>query len=182
MTLALTIFLFFLETAEGGASWFNVPGFELWRIFNLTVFLLFLYFILKKPLSAAFQSRRENIRRELTRAQEEKAAAQAKLLEVEERLSRLNAEVEAIKTKAQQEAGEEQERITRATNEELKRLRDQTQREIEVAGKAARQDLQRYAAEQSVELASAMLRREIRPEDDARLMKNYLAELGGAGR
>lgn len=177
--MAATILLFFLESEVGGTNWLSVPGFEIWRVFNLAVFVLVMYFILRRPLSAAFQARREGIRRELSKAKEEKAAAEAKLIEVEERLTRLNAEVEAIQAKAKQEASEEQARLAKATSDEVRRLREQAQREIEIAGKAARQDLQRFAAEQSVQLAATMLQREIRPEDDERLMKSYVEELGG---
>jgi F0F1-type ATP synthase membrane subunit b/b' len=39
--------------------------------------------------------------------------------------------------------------------------------------------LRRYAAEQSVHLAEEIVRREMRPEDDARLIANNIEELGG---
>jgi F0F1-type ATP synthase membrane subunit b/b' len=55
-------------------------------------------------------------------------------------------------------------------------------REIETAGKAARKDLRRYTAEQSVRLAEEIVRREIKPEDDARLIRNNIEELGGAAQ
>lgn len=171
-----------LAPEAGGPAWYNVPGFEVWRFFNLTVFVLFLYFVLRKPLSEAFRGRRESIRRELIRAKEERDAALSKLEEVQGRLGRLDTEVEAIRTQAQKEAQEERERIARSTQEEIKRLREQAQREIETSGKVARQELRRYAAEKSVELAEEILRREMRPEDDARLVKDYVEELGGVRR
>ena len=49
-------------------------------------------------------------------------------------------------------------------------------------GKAARAELRAYTAEQSVRLAEDIIRREMRPEDDARLVKEYVEELGGVGR
>ncbi len=51
--------------------------------------------------------------------------------------------------------------------------------DIEGASKAARQELQRYVAEQSVRLAEELIRRDMRAEDDARLMSNYVESLGG---
>ena len=39
-----------------------------------------------------------------------------------------------------------------------------------------------YTAAQSVRLAEEIIRRELRPEDDARLVKEYVEELGGVGR
>lgn len=155
---------------------------EAWKFFNLLVFVALIVYILRRPLSESLAARREAIRRELLRAQEESRAARAKLEEVEARLSRLDAEVEAVRAQAQKEAAEERERIARATEEEMRRLREQAQREIEGAGKTARQELRRYAAEQSVRLAEELIRRDMRAEDDARLMGEYVEELGGGRR
>jgi F-type H+-transporting ATPase subunit b len=139
-------------------------------------------FILRKKanISEAFRTRRESIKRELARAQEERDAALAKLKEVEERLTRLDTEVVAIKEQSKREAAEERERIARSTETEIAKLSEQAQREIENAGKAAKKELRRYTAEQSVNLAEGIIRREMKPEDDARLISRNIEELGGA--
>jgi F-type H+-transporting ATPase subunit b len=180
MILSAAISLLF---AEGGEThWYNIPGWEAWKFFNLFVFVGVLVYFLKKPLSQSLVARREAIRRDLMRAQEERNAAQAKLEEVEARLARLNAEVEAVRAQSQKEAAAERERVERATEEEMRKLREQAQREIESAGKVARQELRRQAAEESVRLAEEMIRRDMRPEDDARLVGEYVEELGGIRR
>jgi F0F1-type ATP synthase membrane subunit b/b' len=165
--------------AGDGAAWYNVPGWEVWKFFNLLLFIGLLVWLLRRPIGASLVARRDTIRRELMRAQEERWAALAKLEEVEARLSRLDAEVETVRAQARREAEAERANITRATAEETRRLREQAQREIESAGKVARQDLRRYAAEQSVRMAEDLIRRDIGAEDDARLMNDYIGELGG---
>lgn len=164
---------------EGGFSWYNYPGWEAWKFFNLFLFLGILFYFLRRPLSESLLARRESIKRELMRAQEDRNAALAKLEEVEARLSRLDAELETVRAQSQREAAEEKERITRTTEAEMRKLREQAQREIESAGKVARQELRRYAAEQSATLAEDLIRRDMRAEDDSRLMKDYVEELGG---
>ena len=149
------------------------------RLINLLLFVGLMYFLLRRPLGEAFRTRQEGIRRDLLRAEEERRAAVAKLEEVEGRLARLDAEVEAIREQAQREAAEERERIERATEEEVRKIREQARREIESAAKAARAELRAYTAEQSVKLAEDMIRRDIRPEDDAHLIREYVEELGG---
>ncbi len=128
------------------------------------------------------RARREGIRRDLMRAQEERNAALLKLEEVEARLARLDEEVATVREQSQREAVEERERIRRATEEEAQKLREQARREIESAGKAARQELRQYTAEQSVRLAEEVIRREMRPEDDRRLVNLRVEELGGSRR
>ena len=152
------------------------------RIFNLLLFVGLLYFLLRRTLSEAFRARQEGIRNDLMRAEEERNAAVAKLEEVEGRLARLDAEVEAIRAQAQREAAEERARIERATKEEIRKIREQARREIESAAKAARVELRVFAAEQSVKFAEELIRRDIRPEDDAHLVREYVEELGGARR
>jgi F-type H+-transporting ATPase subunit b len=181
MFISLIINLF--APAEGeSAPWWNIPSFEAWRWLNLLIFVGLFIYILRRPVSDAMRARREGIRRDLMRAQEERNAALAKLTEVEARLAKLDAEVESVREQSKREAAEERERIRRATEEETQKLRAQAQREIESAGKAARQELREFAAEQSVRLAEEMIRRDIKPEDDARLVSLRVEELGGVRR
>jgi F-type H+-transporting ATPase subunit b len=152
------------------------------KIVNLLLFVGLMFYFLRRPIKEAFRSRQEGIRSELMRAEEERAAAVAKLEEVEGRLAHLNAEVETIRANAQREAAEERARVERATEEEMRKIREQARREIESAAKAARAELRAYAAEQSVRLAEEIIRRDIRPEDDAHLVREYVEELGGVRR
>jgi F-type H+-transporting ATPase subunit b len=152
------------------------------RLVDLLLFVGLMYFLLGRPLGEAFRARQEGIRRDLLRAEEERNAAVAKLEEVEGRLARLDAEVEAIREQAQREAADERARIERETEEEIRKIREQARREIESTAKSARAELRAYTAEQSVRLAEELIRREIRPEDDAHLVGEYVEELGGVGR
>jgi F0F1-type ATP synthase membrane subunit b/b' len=176
----LAVCLMLLDSESAAAPWWNYPGWEAWKFFNLLVFIGLLFYFLRRPLSESLLARREAIRRELTRAQEERVAALAKLEEVGARLAHLDSEVESIREQARREAAEEGERIARATEEEMRKLREHVQREIEGVGKAARQELRRYAAEQSVRMAEELIRRDMGAEDDARLMGDYVKSLGGA--
>ena len=182
MLLTLFSARVFFALAALQERWWDYPGAELWKFVNLGIFVLLLVFVLRRRLASAFQDRREGIQRELALAQQERDEAVAKLKEVEERLATLNAEVARIQEQSKLEAAEERERIARQTEAEIARLGEQAQREIENAGKTAKHELRRFAAEQSVRLAEDLIRREIRPEDDARLIRRNIEELGGPAR
>jgi F-type H+-transporting ATPase subunit b len=152
------------------------------KLINLLLFIGALFYFLRRPISNAFRARQEGIRSELMRAEEERAAAEARLEEIKGRLARLDTEVEAIRANAQKEAAEERARVERATEAEIRKIREQARREIESAAKAARAELRTFTAEQSVKLAEEMIRRDIRPEDDAQLAREYVEELGGVRR
>lgn len=181
MFTALITSMFALAEGES-APWWNIPSFEVWRWLNLLIFVVLFVYILRRPVSEAMRARREGIRRDLMRAQEERNAALAKLEEVEARLAKLDAEVASVREQTEREAAQERERIRKSTEEETRKLREQAQREIESAGKAARQELREFAAEQSVRLAEEMIRRDIKPEDDAHLVSLRVEELGGGRR
>lgn len=182
MSSTFILLAFILAAAEGGGSQGFVDMMTIAKLINLALFVGLLIYLLRRPVSNTLRTRRENIRRELTRAQEERNAALAKLEEIDARLSRLDEEVTAIRAQAQREAAEERLRIERSTEEDLRKLSEQAQREIEGASKAARADLRRYVAEESVRLAEEMLRAQMRPEDDARLVRDYVEDLGGVKR
>jgi F-type H+-transporting ATPase subunit b len=135
-----------------------------------------------RPIREALRARKEGIKRELLEARRQRDEALAKLTEVDLRFANLDAEVAKIQEKARKEADAETERIRLATDEEIAKIREQAKREIESAGKAARYELRRFAAQESVRLAAAILEREIGPDDDARLTSLSVQELGRRAR
>jgi F0F1-type ATP synthase membrane subunit b/b' len=192
----MSVFLFnfiliFAETAsaQSGSGWgnflhfwntyFNYPGFELWRFLNLAIFVGILIYLLKKPLSEAFKAKRETIRAELIKAEAEKQAALAQLTATESKLARLDAEAETIRQRAAQEAIAEKTRINQQTEFEISKLREQADSEIERTGKQIKTELRRFSAEESIRLAEEKIRREINPEKDARLVRANIQSIGG---
>lgn len=180
MLLSVTILLLLFE-GESHAPWWNYPGLELWKFFNLFIFTAVMVYILKPRLRKAFQAREESIKSELVKTKQERDQALARLGEVQSRLERLDAEVAAIQNHSQAEAQAERERIAQETEQESAKLREQALREISGAGKVARHELRRFAARQSVQLAEELIRRDIRPDDDARLINMNVERLGRNG-
>lgn len=167
---------------EGAVPWWNYPGFELWKFVNLGIFIiggLILHRVFGQPIREALRARKQSIKAELIRARAERDSALQQLAEVEERLSGLNAEVEAIRERSKVEAEAERERIRQATELELTKLRDSAKRDIESAGKIAVTELRQFAAKQSLKLAESLIRKDIRPDDEERLIRLRIEGLGG---
>ena len=164
--------------ADGSTRWWDYPGLELWKFLNLLVFIVIMKFLIGSRLKAAMQSRGDSIKQELLTAKQERDLALAKLAEVEARFARLDEEAASIKSKAQAEAEAEKQRLSLATEQEMVRIREQANREIESAAKAAKHELRRFAAQESVRIAENILTREIRPEDDTALANRNVQELG----
>lgn len=170
--------------AEGGFTKFyneylNIPGFEVWKFINLILFVAILVYLVKKPLSNAFKAKRESIRAELIKAEEEKQAALAKLTIVEGKLAQLDTEKENILQKAKDEAAFEKKRLADQTKADADRLRQQSEADLTRLSKQTYAQLRRFSAEESIRLAEAKLRSQINGESDALLVKANIAEIGG---
>ena len=157
----------------------NYPGFEAWKFINLAIFLAIMVYLLKKPLSAAFKAKREQIRAELIRAEEERRAAEARLIETESKLARLESERENVLTKAEREAELEKQRIAEQTEFEITKLRKQAENEINRTAQQAKQQLRRLSAEETIRLAEEMIKQGMTPQADARLVRGNIQSIGG---
>jgi F-type H+-transporting ATPase subunit b len=179
-------FILILAEPEKGGGWWekaapylNYPGFEAWKFLNLTIFICIMVYLLKKPLSEAFKAKRETIRAELIKAEEEKQAALAKLTTAEAKIARIESESDEIVEKAKQEAKEEKARIAREAEDEIKRLEAQAANEIERKSQQVRAELRRFSAEESVRLAEEKIKKSINAKKDAELVKANIKSIGG---
>ncbi len=159
-----------------GGFWTSPSGFP--KLVNLLIFLGILFYLLRKPAREFFAQRFATVRETLERAAREKEAAEAKMAELDGRLNRLDAELAEIKSQAQREAEAERKRMEDESKRDLEKLRLTARREIEAAKQVAMADLREFAATKSVEFAEQIIRRELTPEDDARLVKSVGEELG----
>lgn len=172
------------KAAGGGFTefynrYFNYPGFEAWKFINLAIFVGALVYVLKKPLSEAFKAKRDAIRAELIKAEEEKQAALAELTAVEAKLAALESEKAAVLKKAREEADGEKANILQQTEVEVAKMREQADGEINRLTQQVKAELRRYSAEESVRLAEEKLRSRVNPENDAILVKAGIQGIGG---
>ncbi len=160
-------------------TWISYPGFEIWKFVNLFIFVAILVYVLKKPLSAAFKAKREEIRAELIRAEEAKKAALAKLTEIEAKLAGADAERTAILREAREEIELEKGRLIAQAAAEAKKLGDQAAGEANRIGQVARLQLRRFAVEESIRRAEEKLRSQVNAETDLRLISSGIQAVGG---
>jgi len=148
------------------------------RIFNVVVLLGGLAYLLRKPLRQFFHNRTAEIQKKLEEADQARLEALRKLSLMEERLQKLDEEVEAIRQQAQADAEAEQRRILERAEEEAERIRSRGRLEIEAGKAQALAELKQFVAEKAVALAEEMIRKEITPADQERLFEQFLAGIG----
>jgi F0F1-type ATP synthase membrane subunit b/b' len=173
------------EHAEGGGymefynKYLNYPGFEAWKFLNLAIFVAFIVYVAKKPLSEAFKAKRDAIRADLIKAEEEKKAALSRFTTAEAKLASLDNERQLILNKAKAEADAEAKRIADEAASEVGKLQDQTYGEITRLTQIANLELKRFSAEESIRLAEQKLRSKIDANADSNLVKSGIQAIGG---
>ena len=159
------------DEAQGG--W----GSTIAKAANFAVLAGLLAYFLKTPIAVHLLGRSETIRRDLTDAAALRATAEQQLKDVRARLAELPGEVERLRRRGEEELADERARLVEATAREKQQVIDRTRREIDLQFRVARRQLLERGAELSISLARTRIERDITPDDQARLIERYSAEV-----
>jgi F-type H+-transporting ATPase subunit b len=162
-----------VDAAEAEGGWSSTIA----KAANFAALAGLLTYFLKAPVAAYLRTRSETIRRDLTDAADLRAAAEQQLADVRARLAALPAELERLRRRGQEELVDERSRLAEATAREKQHVIDRTRREIDLQFRVARRHLLEHAAELSISLARTRIERDITPDDQARLIDRYAAEV-----
>jgi F-type H+-transporting ATPase subunit b len=158
-----------------GGFWTSPTGFA--KLVNLAIFLAVLYLLLRKPTREFFRQRLASVRETLDRAAREKQQATAKMSELDARLNRLDVDLREIGAQSDREATAERARMEAEAKKDVEKIREMAAREVEAAKQVALADLRAFAATTAVDLAEQMIRREMTPADDAKLLARVGEEM-----
>ena len=157
------------KEGEGG-------GFS-WKVINFAVFAVAGYLIWKKKLKGLLEERKEGIKRVLAEAEQKKDEAEARLKEYMEKAGQFENRMEEVKRNIKEEAEAEKQRIIEEEELLLAKMNEQTMFAIGQEVKKAKEEIRSEIAELAVELSREILTREIRPDDQEKITKEYLEKL-----
>lgn len=152
---------------------------EWWKWANFALLAGGLGWLAKKNAGPFFEARSREIRRQLVEAEEARAEADRRTLEVEARLANLGAEIEALRKEALAEQQAEMERSRDEAAAEIAKLQAMAQQEIAAAGKHARLELKRYAAKLALEAAQVRIGERMTPAVERTLVDSFVRDLEG---
>ena len=148
-----------------------------WAWANFFILAGALGYLVAKKGGPWFVSRSQAIRKGIAEAEEIRTDAEARAAEVDRRLAGLHTEIEALRDHARGEQAAEAERLRQQNAADLARIQAHAEREIEAAGKTARMELKRYAAQLAVDLAEQKIRRQMTPTLQSALVENFVHDL-----
>ncbi|MGD9120697.1 MAG: F0F1 ATP synthase subunit B [Desulfobacterales bacterium] len=155
----------------GGKGWVAT---DTYRVMNFVVLVVALILLLRKPLSQALSSRIKTIKEQLESLETQKAEAEKKLAQYNDKLSQLESEAEKIVQGYIQQGNEARAKILKEAEATAEKLQIQAKRNIENEFGKARQELQREVVEKSLVQAEEMLKKAITDEDQDKLVNEYL--------
>jgi F-type H+-transporting ATPase subunit b len=149
----------------------------IWSWANFAILAGGLGYLIAKHGGPWFVSQSLMIRRGIADAEQIRAQAEARAAEVDRKLAGLQTEVESLKADAHREQAAESERIRQQTAADMARIQEHAASEIEAAGKAARLQLKRYAAQLSIDLAEQKIRGQMTPDVQMELVESFARDL-----
>lgn len=177
--LGLSLWVQFLGAgnlwAAGGAGGFSME--VVWQIIAFGLLAFFLVKILKKPMGAFLVKRRDEIRGSLDQASKKANEAQKIFGEWEKKLEALSQEVRDLHETIRKEGEEERRKIIERAHEEGERVRKQAQIIAEHEVKKARVALKKEMVDLSLEMAEKLLKEKIQPQDQERLVREYIGKM-----
>ena len=148
-----------------------------WQLLNFGVLVFILVKFGGPAVNKGLAARHEQIKSDLASAAEARAAAQARFEKQEKRLASLENEISAITASIKQEAEAEKVRLIAMAEERAKRIREESEFIIEQQVKQAQEDLRREVAGAAVALAEKIVRTQMQPGDQQRMVDAFVGDV-----
>ena len=155
--------------AEQAATAFTVA--------NFLVLAALIGWFLAKTLPKTFRNRNTAIQKQLVDARTVTEEANARLNSVEERLSKLDDQIAAMRVQADKDSALDEQRIKASVEEEKQKILAAAEQDIAAATALARRQLQQYAAELAIDQAARKL--VVTAETDRLLVQRFARRLTG---
>jgi F-type H+-transporting ATPase subunit b len=169
------------EAAHEDPGWFPVIA----KAVNFALLIGILAYFLRTPLAGYLNGRIGKVREDLLTAKQTRETAVRQLAEIDAKLAALPAELAALKKRGAEDLVAERTRIEQDALVERQRVLEHTRREIDMRLRVAKRELLELGASLAVGVAAERIRTSITPDDQARLVDRYTAQLqtgSGPGR
>jgi F-type H+-transporting ATPase subunit b len=150
---------------------------DIWRVVNFVIMAGAVGYLIVKNAGPFFAARLRKIREEIVQGEDARQEAEQRAAEVDRRLANLEADITGLRAESQREAEREFERMRERTAAEMAKIHTQAEQEIASAGKTARAELKRYAAELAIGLAERKIRTRMNAETQDGLVAGFVHEL-----
>jgi len=162
------------EGHQAGWGWIETVG----RWVNLLILFGVIIYFVRIPARRFFAGRATSITDDIRSSAEAYEKARSERADLEERVANIDRELASIREEAEKQANLERERVREQARKDAERLLENARREIGNVTRAAQKELKEYAAELAVDLAENRIGREIKPQDERKVVDRFFVTLG----
>ncbi len=153
------------------------PGLFLWTVITFVILLLILWKAAWKPIVDALDDRAEKVRDDIERAETNRVESEKLLTEHRELLKQAKDTAEKIVSDSKTTAEKVKSEILLKTTEESRELLERAKKEIEVSKERALTEMKSEIVNISTDIAAKIIMKNLKPEDNANLVKETLNTL-----
>jgi F-type H+-transporting ATPase subunit b len=151
----------------------------IWAIINFTVLLAILYKFLYGPLLKMMESRENEIKNNITQAEEMRVEAETSRVQLQEALNNARKEAQEIINNAVKVGEETKNQIISEAKESALRLTERAQEEIQREKEQALADIRNEVASLAVLAAGKIVGKTITADEQRKLVDEYIQGVGG---
>ena len=145
-----------------------------WKSLNVIILAAILYKLTAKGIKGFFVGRRGTIKESLETALEQKEAAQKKFEEYSAKLEEAKGEIEDISQMIHAQGLAEKEKIIEDARRAAEKMKEDTKSRMDQEFKKMGNELRAEAAELSVQMAEAILKKSIKKNDHDGMVKDFI--------
>ncbi len=149
----------------------------LWMVINFAVLVIVVVVIWKKVVAGLLKNRSAEIETAIKEAERAKLEADNKVAEYKQKIATLDARIAEIAAGLRLEGENEKARVIEEAEKAAVRLRESIELTAAQELKKARNDIKREVAELAMEMAATILTTEVKPDDQAKLVRGYIDNL-----
>ena len=170
--------------AQGGAGASNPlvqldPGLFIWTILTFLILFFVLSKFAWKPLLTLLESRENTIKSSLEDAEKAKQELERLNIESEAIISEARSEAQSIRVEAKSAAEKIKADIMAQAGEDAKKLRDETEKQIQVEKDKAIGEIRQEVVGLTITVAEKVIRKNLSKEDNQDLIEDSLKNLKG---
>ena len=170
--------------AQGGAGASNPlvqldPGLFIWTILTFLILFFVLSKFAWKPLLTLLESRENTIKSSLEDAEKAKQELERLNTESEAIISEARSEAQSIRVEAKSAAEKIKADILAQAGEDAKKLRDETEKQIQVEKDKAIGEIRQEVVGLTITVAEKVIRKNLSKEDNQDLIEDSLKKLKG---
>ena len=149
-----------------------------WRVLNFIVLMIILVKFGAKPIASALGGRQTAVKNELEDLESRRDEAEKQYREFEAKLATVEKDIDKIVEKAVAQAEVEKAKILEKAEQAVDDMKRQAEQAIQNEVTEARRELKDDIADQAAVLAEELIVKNLNPEDQVKIIENYLDKVG----